>query len=78
MKVTRIIMMMLRKTVENDDADNEEKEERICCVYSKDFVLETLIYQTDAEMWLLVWDVISGPLDGHPKEALYWLIILRL
>ena len=50
MKVTRIIMMMLRKTVENDDADNEEKEERICCVYSKDFVLETLIYQTDAEM----------------------------
>jgi len=33
---------------------------------------------TDAEMRLLVWDIISGPVDGHPKEALYWLIILRL
>jgi hypothetical protein len=53
MKVTRIIMMMLRKTVENDDADNEEKEKRICCVNSKDFVLETLIYPTDAAMRLL-------------------------
>lgn len=53
MKVTRIIMMMLRKTVENDDADNEEKEKRMCCVNSKDFVLETLIYQTEAAMRLL-------------------------
>jgi len=43
MKVTRIIMMMLRKTVENDVADNEEKEEGIYYVYSKDFVLETHI-----------------------------------
>jgi hypothetical protein len=30
------------------------KRDRICYVYSKDFVLETLIYQTDAEMRLLV------------------------
>ena len=58
------------------------RKKREFAVYSKDFVLETLsliyIYMTDAEMRLLVWDVISGPVDGHPKEALYWLIILRL
>jgi hypothetical protein len=41
------------------------QKDGICYLCSKDFVLETFIYDTEAKMRLLLREVICGPVCGH-------------